>query len=80
MALQLKGQAGIHIASNDSRPRRRTRAHHLVAQLKDYVAEPDQQTNAVDATLSLSLCTPLRALGNWYKYLIAERVSKHGSH
>ena len=55
MAFQLKGQAGIHIASNDSRPKRRTRAHLLVALLKDYVSEPDQQTNAVDATLSARL-------------------------
>ena len=55
MALQLKGQAGIHIASNDSKPKRRTRAHHLVALLKDYVSEPDQQTNAFDATLSAHL-------------------------
>ena len=53
LGLMLQVQAGIHIAYNDSRPSKR--ANHLVPLLGNYLSEPDQQTSAVDATLSAHL-------------------------
>ena len=53
LGLMLQVQAGIHIACNDSRPSKR--ANHLVPLLGNYLSEPDQQTSAVDATLSAHL-------------------------
>ena len=51
MVLQLQVQAGVHTTSNDSRRKKYTTAKNLAALLRNYVSEPDQQTNAVAASL-----------------------------
>ena len=52
MVLQLQVQAGVHTTSNDSRRKTYTTAKNLVALLRNYVSEPDQQTNAAASAAS----------------------------
>ena len=57
MVLQLQVQAGVHTTSNDSRRKTYTTAKNLVALLRNYVSEPDQQTNAA-ATAAAAAASP----------------------
>ena len=62
MVLQLQLQACIHPTSNDSRRKKYTTAKNPVALLRNYVSEPDQQTNAVAASPSARLSESLSVL------------------
>ena len=62
MVLQLRVQADVHATSNDSRRKKYTTAKNLVALLRNYVSEPDQETNAAAASLSARLSASLSVL------------------
>ena len=59
MVLQLQVQAGVHTTSNMTAGEKKyTTAKNLVALLRNYVFEPDQQTNAAAAAAAAAAASP----------------------